>query len=87
VPIGLAIGWELVHENRIVVVKQIKVVERDGAKVEVAVVQDSAGATEEVEVLREDTQANREELEGSVIADADQTTPGVAAEVEEDINN
>jgi hypothetical protein len=83
VPVALAIGWELVHENRIVVVKEIRFVERDGVKVEVAVVEDSAGVTEEVEVLREDTAANRQELEGSLIADADRTTPGVAAEIEE----
>jgi hypothetical protein len=87
VPVGLAIGWELVHENRVVIVREIRVVERDRARVEVAVVQDSAGKTEEVEVLREDTRENRTELEGSVIADSDQTTPGVEAEIEEEVEN
>lgn len=85
VPVGLAIGWELVHENRVVVVKETKFVERDGANVEVVVVQDSAGATEEVEVLREDTAANRKELDGSILGDNDRSTPGVEAEIEEDV--
>ena len=86
VPVGLAVGWELVHDNRVVIVREIKVVERDGARVEVAVVQDGAGKTEEVEVLREDTADNRNELEGSVIADSDQSTPGVEAEIEEEVD-
>ena len=87
VPVGLAIGWELVHDDRVVIVREIKVVERDGAGVEVAVVQDDAGKTEEVEVLREDTPDNRKELEGSIIADSDQTSPGVEAEVEEEVED
>jgi hypothetical protein len=87
VPVGLAIGWELVHDHRVVIVRDIKVVERDGARVEVAVVQDGAGKTEEVEVLREDTSDNRTELEGSVLADSEQNTPSVEAEIEEEIED
>jgi hypothetical protein len=87
VPVGLAIGWELVHDNRVVVVREIKVVEREGARVEVAVVQDSAGKTEEVEMLREDTADNRKELEGTVLADSDRSTPGVETEIEEEVED
>ena len=83
VPVGLAVGWELALANRIVVVKEIKVVERDGARVQVAVVQDSSGKSEDVEILREDTDENRKELEGSVLSDDDKTTPGIEAEIDE----
>jgi CRISPR/Cas system Type II protein with McrA/HNH and RuvC-like nuclease domain len=83
VPVGLAVGWELAYENRIVVVKEIKVVEKDGMKVQVASVQDSTGKTEDVEILREDNADNRRDLEGSVLPDNDKTTPGVEGEVED----
>ncbi len=84
VPLGLAIGWELVHDNHVVVVKEIKVVEREGAKVEVSVVQHSDGKTEEIEITREDNDDNKKELEGSQLPDDDTKTPGVDAEVEVD---
>ena len=83
VPVGLAIGWELAYENRIVIVKEINVVEKDGAKVQVASVQDSAGKTEDVEILREDSDDNRKDLEGSVLPDNDTKTPGIEGETEE----
>jgi hypothetical protein len=83
VPIGIAVGWELAYENRIVVVKEIKVVEKDGMKVQVAAVQDSSGKTEDVEILREDNDDNRKDLEGTVLPDNDKTTPGVEGEIEE----
>jgi hypothetical protein len=71
VPVALAVGWELVHDHRVVVVKEIKTIERDGAKTEMAVVQDQHGKTEEVAILREDTAENRQELEGSELPDSD----------------
>ncbi len=83
VPVGLAIGWELMHRDRVVVVRQIRVVERDGRRVEVAVVADAAGNTEEVEILREDTPENVQELEGTLLAENDQSTPGIDAVIEE----
>jgi hypothetical protein len=85
VPVGLAIGWELVHDNRVVVVKETRIVERDGNRVEVAVVADSSGSTEEVEIIREDTAENSEELEGSRIAADDRATPGI--EIEEEVDD
>ena len=87
VPVALAVGWELDYEERIVVVKELKNVERNGTKLQVAVVQDSAGKTEEVEILREDTDENRKDLEGSVLPDSDKTTPGVEGEIEEEVDN
>ena len=80
VPVALAVGWELAYENRIVVVKEIKVVERDGAKIQIAVVQDRSGKREDVEILREDSDDNRRELGGSILPDDDKSTPGVEGE-------
>lgn len=87
VPVALAVGWELVHENRVVVVRETRIVERDGNRVEVAVVADSSGKTEEIEIVREDTRENSQELEGSRIADGDAATPGIDAEVEEEVDD
>jgi len=75
VPVGLAIGWELNLRNRVVVVRETRVVEKDGVKSEVAVVQGPDGKSEQIEITREDTPENREDLEGSVLDDADTTTP------------
>jgi hypothetical protein len=87
VPVRLAVGWELVRDNRVVIVKETKVVERAGAKVEVAIVEDDQGKTEQVEILREDTRENGQELEGSTLAASDHTTPGIETEVEEDVGD
>ncbi len=84
VPVGLAAGWELVHEDRVVVVKEIRTVEKDGVRREVAVVAGADGKTEEVEILREDTAENRKELRGSVLADDDRTTPAVESEEDDE---
>lgn len=84
-PVALAIGWELALENnRVVVVKETRFVERSGARVEVVVVQGSDGKTEELEIVREDNAENGKDLEGSVLADSDKTTPGI--EKEEDVD-
>ena len=82
VPVGVAVGWELVHRDRVVVVKETKVVMQDDRKIDVLVVQDQKGKTEEVEVIREDTAVNRVALEGSPLPDEDKKTPGVESEVE-----
>ena len=70
-------------ENRVVVVKETKYIEVEGAKREVVIVQGSDGKTEQIEVAREDTPENSKNLEGSVLADGDKTTPGVDSEVED----
>jgi len=84
-PVALAVGWELALNNRVVVVKETKFVERDGAKVEVAVVQDADGKTEEIEIVRENTTENSENLQGSVLSDDDKTTPAVENEEEVEV--
>ncbi|MBM4131666.1 hypothetical protein FJ250_11675 [bacterium] len=93
VPVGLAVGWELLHEDRVVVVREIKVVEVEGLKTEVAVVvaADAAvepgkpAAIEEIPLIREDTKENAEDLEGSRLPDDDKSTPGREVEIEEEI--
>ncbi len=82
VPVALAVGWELVHDDRVVVVTQTKVVEKEGAKIEVAIVSGSDGKLDEIEIVREDTGENRKELEGSQLPDDDTKTPGVHAEID-----
>jgi len=83
VPVGLAVGWELMLDRRVVVVKETKYVVVDGARTEVLVVQDSDGKTEEIHVAREDTPDNRANLEGSVLPDDDKKTPGVDSEADD----
>ena len=85
VPVGLAVGWELVDNDRVVIVKETRIVEREGAKVEILVVTDASGKTEEIEVVREDSAENAQELEGTVLGEGDTTTPGVDGEIEEEI--
>ncbi len=77
VPVALAVGWELSLRNRVVVVRETRIVEKDGVKTEVAVVQGPDGKSEQIEITREDTAENREHLEGSVLDEADTTTPAI----------
>ena len=81
---GLAIGWELMHEGRIVVVKDTKIIEAGGVKTEVAIVQGADGKTEQVSITREDTADNRKDLGGSVLPEGDKKTPAIESEIEED---
>jgi hypothetical protein len=83
VPVGLVAGWELVHENRVGVVREMRFVPIDGGTREVAIVDYGDGKTDQVEVVREDTAENRENLSGSVLPDNDRTTPGVESEIED----
>jgi hypothetical protein len=86
-PVALAAGWELVLDNnRVVVVRETKFVDRGGTKVEVAVVQTADGKTEELEIARENTAENSKDLQGSILPSDDKTTPAIEKdeEVEED---
>ena len=57
VPVGLAVGWELLVNDKVVVVKEVH-----EHKI---VVEDAGGDTQEIEVAKEDTEENAEDLEGS----------------------
>jgi hypothetical protein len=86
VPVALAVGWELALADRVVVVKETRIIEKEGNRTEVALVQDSDGKTEQIEITREDSADNAADLEGSVIADIDTSTPGVDGEAEVEVD-
>ncbi len=77
VPVGLAVGWELSHRNRVVVVRETRIIERDGKKTEVAVVEDASGNKETIDITRENTADNSKNLKGSVVDEGDTATPAV----------
>ncbi len=81
VPVAVAVGWELMLDDRVVVVREVK--KRDD--VDVIVVVDASGQTEEIEVLREDDDVNAEALQGTALPEDDTTTPGTEAEEEVEI--
>ncbi|MEO0604500.1 MAG: hypothetical protein AAF211_23905 [Myxococcota bacterium] len=73
VPVGIAVGWELVVDDRMWVVTSIQSV--DGQ--ETVVLKASDGSTASEPILREDTTDNAVELEGSELPESDTTTPGI----------
>ncbi len=77
VPVALAVGWELVVDDRVWIVTRVYTVEG----VETAELKASDGTTRSEPIVREDTADNREELEGSPLPESDTTTPGVDTEV------
>ena len=85
IPVATAVGWELMLDDRVVVVQETKTVAREGTTIEVVVVLDSSGKTEEIEVHREADEENSKELEGSELAADDATTPAIETEVEEEV--
>ena len=85
VPVALAVGWELNHEDRVVVVHEVRVVEVEGTRTEIVVVQGADGKNEEIAVVREDDDSNGKEEQGTALAEGDETTPGIASEEEVEI--
>jgi hypothetical protein len=67
VPAELTAGWELVYRKRVVVVRETRIVERNGRKSEIAMVEDSGRHCSTVEITREDNAENSLALEGSVV--------------------
>ncbi len=67
VPAALAAGWELVYRNRVVVVCETRIVDRNGRESEVAIVEDSSRHRCTVEITREDNVDNWQMLEGSIV--------------------
>lgn len=76
VPIGLAVGWELMIDDRVYVVTSINKVEGG----ETAELQASDGSVKSEPIHREDTDENAVEHEGSELPEGDTTTPGVENE-------
>ena len=81
VPVAIAVGWELQQDDRVVVVKEITVIEVDGEKSDAIVTTDG----ETIAIVKEDDDTNAVAQEGSFLADDDTTTPGVEVEVEEEV--
>ena len=67
VPTQVAVGWELVNAQRVVIVRLLE----DRA----ALIEDSGGAVQRIDIAREDNTSNSEELDGSVLQGTDMTTP------------
>lgn len=82
VPTAMVVGWELQHEDT---VYEVVAVDKQDDGTEVATLKDPAGQQTKMPVVREDDDVNSKELEGSVLPDADTTTPGVESEIEEDV--
>ena len=61
VPLAVNVGWELAYGGRVVVVKEVKE--------KTIIVEHSDGKTEEIEVHKEDTKENTEDVEGSEIVE------------------
>ena len=57
VPLAVAVGWELMVDDNVVVVKEVHT--------EYVVVEKSDGSSEKIDIVKEDTDENSEELEGS----------------------
>jgi hypothetical protein len=77
VPLHLAVGWELMHLHRVVEVREIRVVERDGRRSEIAIVQDATGQRMEVDITREETRDNSIDYPGMAIPESDMNTPAL----------
>ncbi len=85
VPVAAAVGWELMLDDRVVVVVQEQGAKKDEPDVHVLVVQDSSGKNETVEVVREDTADNSQDLKGSELPEGDTTTPAIETEEEVEV--
>lgn len=87
-PLALAIGWEMaLDDNRVVVVKETRFIERSGMRVEVVLVQGADGKTEELEIVRENTADNAKDLQGSTLPGDDKTTPAIEKEEDVEVDN
>lgn len=81
VPVAVAVGWELAVDKRVVVVREVRA--------DTVVVADAkTNATEELAIVKEDDAENVKELPGTVLAEADTTTPSreTEEEVEEEVD-
>ena len=91
IPVALAVGWELLIDDRVVVVRELKTVDKNddlgkAVRVEVVVV-DGGGKSEEIVVQREDSPENAQELDGTVLGEGEKDGPSVEKEeeVEEEV--
>lgn len=85
VPVAAAVGWELMLDDKVVVVVEDKGAKPDNPDVVVLVVKDESGKTQTIEAVREDTADNSKALQGSKLPDSDTTTPAVETEEEVEV--
>ena len=85
VPLLLAVGWELVIDDRPYVVRRFKFVEVESVRTEVVVIVDDSGVEHEHPIHREDTEDTLFELEGSELTAAEADVPGVDGFIEEEV--
>jgi len=83
VPLAVAVGWELMLDDRVVVVKERRTNTVDDVEVTVLVVVDDAGKEQELEVHLDDDDTNGQMMVGSVLPEGDTSTP--ATESDEDV--
>lgn len=86
VPVAAAVGWELMLDDRVVTVVEDKGPKADAPDVVVLVVKDEAGKQETIEVVREDTDENGKDLQGSTLPEGDTTTPAIESEEEVEVD-
>ncbi|MCP4870510.1 MAG: twin-arginine translocation signal domain-containing protein [Proteobacteria bacterium] len=82
VPPAVAVGWELMLDDKVVVVKERRTETIEDVEVTVLVVVDDAGKEQELEVHLEDDETNGQLLAGSVLPEEDTTTPATEGEEE-----
>jgi anti-sigma-K factor RskA len=94
VPVAMAVGWELALDDRVVVVHEVRTVEKIGdagkpVNVEVVVVDGASGKREEIVIERADNAENGKDLDGTVLAADDTRSPSVEREeeVEEEVED
>ncbi len=57
VPLAIAVGWEILKDEKVVIVKEVHTHK--------IIVEDTNGKTETIEIVKEDTKENLQDLEGS----------------------
>ncbi len=82
VPLAVALGWELMLDDRLVVVKSRRTRRVDEVDIVVLVVVDESGKDEEIEVHLEDDETNGQMMVGSALPEGDTTTPATESEEE-----
>ncbi|MEL6348460.1 MAG: hypothetical protein AAFV53_35465 [Myxococcota bacterium] len=75
-PVSLAVGLELMVDDRVYVVEKVDMVD----DTEMVTLVASDGSTLEEPIVREDPPENSQELQGSELPENDTTTPGVEGE-------
>lgn len=83
VPVAIAAGWELQIDKEVVVVKEVRVIKKDGLTSETIVTTHPDGTEKEYPVVREDNQDNSVELEGSELSQNEQEIPHIESEAKD----